>query len=213
MRYLLSCTVTLTAMVGLFPFALQAQEQGAASNGMVDTNILIVYLSRTGNTEAVAEIIHQQVGGDLVELKLKTPYPEDYDAIVAQVDRENETSYLPPLKTRIEDVQRYETVFLGFPTWDMQLPPPMKSFLSEYDLDGKTVIPFNTNGGYGVGSSLRQVESMCGDCTLLENFSIKGGLERDGIYLAIQGERREETRSKVTDWLRDIGVPRNVNAK
>lgn len=213
MQYLFSFTMVVTAIAGLFPFVSQAQEQSAASNGMADQSILIVYLSRTGNTEAIAEIIHQQVGGDLVELELETPYPEDYDAIVAQVDRENEMGYLPPLKTRIDDIQNYETVFLGFPTWDMQLPPPMKSFLSEYDLGGTTVIPFNTNGGYGLGSSLRQVESLCPDCSLLESFSIKGGLERDGIYLAIQDEKREKVRTQVTDWLRDIGVSRTLNAK
>lgn len=205
--------MALTAMVGLFSFVSQAHEQDAASNGMADKSILIVYLSRTGNTEAIAEIIHQQVGGDLVDLKLKAPYPEDYDAIVAQVDRENETSYLPLLKTRIEDIQRYETIFLGFPTWDMQLPPPMKRFLSEYDLGEKTMIPFNTNGGYGMGSSLRQIENLCPDCSLLEAFSIKGGLERDGIHLAIQGGRREEARSRIIAWLRDIGMPITLNAK
>lgn len=59
-------------------------------------SVLIVYLSRTGNTEAIAEMIHNEVGGTMVELELETPYPEDYDAIVAQVDRENETGYLPP---------------------------------------------------------------------------------------------------------------------
>src|SRR5699024_3835169 len=118
--------------------------------------VLIVYLSRTGNTEAVAEIIRQEVGGEMVELKLETPYPDDYDAIVAQVDQENERGYLPPLETAIENIREYDTLFIGFPTWDMQLPPPMKSFLSEYDLSGKTVIPFNTNGGYGLGSSLQQ---------------------------------------------------------
>lgn len=206
-----------TAVVSMFlsaeaPLSL-AQEKSEEALSKQYENTLVVYLSRTENTEAIAEIIHQQVGGDLVELELETPYPEDYDAIVAQVDRENEMGYLPPLKTRIDDIQGYETVFLGFPTWDMQLPPPMKSFLSEYDLGGMTVIPFNTNGGYGLGSSLRQVESLCPDCSLLESFSIKGGLERDGIYLAIQGERREEARTQVTDWLRDIGVSRIRNAK
>ena len=77
MKYLLSWPVVLTAMVGLFPFVSQAKEQGVASKGMDDKDILIVYLSRTENTEAIAEIIHQQVGGDLVELELETPYPED----------------------------------------------------------------------------------------------------------------------------------------
>lgn len=169
-------------------------------------NVLIVYLSRTGNTKAVAEIIHEQVGGTTVVLELESPYPEDYKAMVAQVDRENETGYLPPLKTKIENIQAYDTVFLGFPTWDMQLPPPMKSFLKEYDLSGKTVIPFNTNGGYGVGSSFQTVEDLSPGANVLEGFSIKGGLERDGILLAIAGERREEVKAEVVEWLRSIKV-------
>jgi len=168
--------------------------------------LLIIYLSRTGNTEAVAEIIRDEVGGDRVELELKTPYPKDYDAIVAQVDRENERGYLPAFKTQIENIQNYETVFIGFPTWDMQLPPPMKSFLNEYDLSGKTLIPFNTNGGYGLGSSIRKIEELCPDSTILESFSVRGGLERDGIYLDIKGERREEIRAQVIEWLWNIGM-------
>ncbi|WP_338218200.1 flavodoxin family protein [Algoriphagus sp. oki45] len=108
--------------------------------------ILIVYLSRTKNTKAVAEMIQQEVGGDLVELELVNPYPEDYRAIVAQVARENETGFLPLLKTKV-DLSKYDSIFLGFPTWGMQLPPPIKSFLRENDLDGKTVIPFNTHAG------------------------------------------------------------------
>lgn len=169
-------------------------------------DVLIVYLSRTGNTEAVAEIILDEVGGDIVELELETPYPEDYDAIVAQVARENETGTLPPLKTEIENIGDYNTVFVGFPTWGMRLPPPMKSFLNEYDLSEKTVIPFNTNGGYGLGSSIRQIEELCPDSKILESFSVRGGLERDGIYLDIKGDRREEVHAEAVEWLRNIGM-------
>ena len=169
-------------------------------------NILIVFLSRTNNTKAVAEIIRDEVCGEMVELELETPYPEDYDAIVSQVARENETGYLPPLKTEIENIRDFNTVFVGFPTWGMQLPPPMKSFLNKYDLSGKTVIPFNTNGGYGLGSSIRQVEELCPDSKILESFSVRGGLERDGIYLDIEGDRREEVRAQVIDWLQKIDM-------
>lgn len=169
-------------------------------------DILIVYLSRTGNTEAVAEMIRDEVGGEMVELELETPYPEDYDAIVAQVARENETGTLPPLKTEIENIGDYNTVFVGFPTWGMRLPPPMKSFLNEYDLSGKTVIPFNTNGGYGLGSSIRQIEELCPDSKILESFSVRGGLERDGVYLDIKGDRREEVHAEAVEWLRNIGM-------
>ena len=108
---------------------------------------MIVYLSRTNNTKAIAEIIQKNVGGTLVALKLVKPYPTDYHAVVTQVVRENQAGYLPPLKTKIDSIVSYDLVFVGFPTWDMQMPPPMKSFLKQYDLRGKTVIPFNTNAG------------------------------------------------------------------
>ena len=77
--------------------------------------ILIVYLSRTKNTKAVAEMIQEEVGGELVELELVSPYPENYRAIVAQVAQENESGFLP-LKTKITNLNQYEVVFLGFPT-------------------------------------------------------------------------------------------------
>src|SRR5690606_37859310 len=112
--------------------------------------ILIVYLSRTNNTKAVAEMIHENVGGRLVALELKTPYPENYKATVDQVARENETGFLPALKTTIDNIKKYDIVFIGFPTWGMQLPPPMKSFLKHHDLSGKMIVPFNTNGDYGI---------------------------------------------------------------
>lgn len=175
-----------------------------ADDGAGKEKILIVYETRTENTEAIAEIIHQEVGGHKVEMKLKTPYPEDYEAMVAQVDRENEIGYLPPLKTKIKKMQDYETVFVGFPTWDMQLPPPMKSFLNDYDLSGKTVIPFNTHGGYGIGSSFETVKKLCPDSRILQGFSIRGGLEKEGILLAIKGERREQAHEEVKDWLQRI---------
>src|SRR5688572_971476 len=123
--------------------------------------ILIVYLSRTNNTKTIAEIIHKNAGGTLVALELEKPYPENYRATVEQVVKENETGYLPPLKTKIDSIQNYNVVFVGFPTWGMKLPPPMKSFLKQYELSGKTIVPFNTNDGYGIGSSSDTVKELC----------------------------------------------------
>jgi len=165
--------------------------------------ILIVYLTRTKNTRAVAEMIQAQVGGDLVELELKNPYPENYQAIVAQVARENDSGFLPPLKTKV-DISKYDLIFLGFPTWGMKLPPPMKSFLNENDLSEKTVIPFNTNAGYGVGSSFDQVKELCPNSVILQGFSIKGGIERDGILFVMEGEKEKEAQKEVKKWLNDL---------
>src|SRR6266540_4017669 len=146
--------------------------------------ILIVYLSRTNNTKAIAEIIHNYVGGTLVALELEKPYPKNYQATVQQVVNENETGYLPPLKTTIDSIQNYDVVFIGFPTWAMQMPPPMKSFLHQYNLSGKTVIPFNTNAGYGVGSGFQTVKELCPNSKVLKGFFIRGGV--------IKGEKAKE---------------------
>ena len=67
--------------------------------------VLIVYLSRTNNTKAIAEIIQKQAGGKLVALELEKPYPDDYLATVQQVANENETGYLPPLKTKVNGIE------------------------------------------------------------------------------------------------------------
>lgn len=193
--------LTMSVAAALLTNARPAK--GSKGNG---AEVLIVVLSRTGNTAAIAGMIQEEVGGNLVELELVTPYPKHYDAIVAQVDRENETGYLPPLATKIADIRKYKTVLLGFPTWDMQLPPPMKSFLAQYDLKGKTVAPFNTNAGYGVGSSFSDLRARARGAKVLEGLSMEGGYEKKGVHLAIRNARAEEARAKVKTWLRLIGV-------
>ncbi len=168
--------------------------------------VLIVYLSRTNNTKVIAEIIHENVGGTLVGLMLEIPYPENYRAIVDQVAKENETGFLPPLKTKIDSIQKYDIVFIGFPTWGMQLPPPIKSFLRQYDLSGKTVAPFNTNGGYGIGSTFDTVKELCPNSKVLEGFSIKGGVERDGIHFVMEGEKQKQAKLDVKAWLERVKI-------
>jgi len=80
----------------------------------------------------------------------------------------------------------------------------MKSFLHQYNLSGKTVIPFNTNAGYGVGSGFRAVKELCPDSKVLEGFEMKGGVERDGQYLVIKDEKAKEAETKVKKWLQKI---------
>ena len=166
--------------------------------------ILIVYLSRTKNTKAVAEMIQKNVGGKLVAIELEKPYPENYQATVAQVASENQSGYLSPLKTKIDSIGQYDVVFVGFPTWGMQLPPPMKSFLKQYDLSGKTIIPFNTNGGYGIGSTFETVRQLCPNSKILEGYSTRGGLERDGQLLMIKDEKARQTQDEIKQWLEKL---------
>lgn len=187
------------------------KNNNAKADSTTDSSkILIVYLSRTNNTKAIAEIIQSIIGGTLVALELEKPYPENYRATVQQVVKENETGYLPPLKTKIDSMEKYDIIFLGFPTWDMKMPPPMKSFLHQYNLSGKTIIPFNTNAGYGVGSGFQTVKELCPDSKVLEGFEIKGGVERDGVLFVIKDEKAKEAETKVKRWLEKIKVATSV---
>lgn len=173
---------------------------------MSSNKVLIVYLSRTKNTKAIAEIIHKQVGGKLIAIELQNPYPKNYKATVNQVASENETGYLPPLKTKIDSLEKYDVVFVGFPTWGMKLPPPIKSFLHQYNLSGKTVIPFNTNAGYGKGSSFDTIKELCKNSKILEGYVIKGGEERDGKLLVIKEQKAVEAETEIKRWLSKIKV-------
>lgn len=202
-------TILFSLIMGIavnLVFAGCSKAQRRPADAVAGKKVLIVYLTRTKNTEAVALMIQKEVGGRLVALELVNPYPENYQAQVAQVVHENETGFLPPLKTRIDSIETYDVVFVGFPTWDMKMPPPMKSFLHQYDLSGKTVIPFNTNAGYGVGSGFDSVRALCPNSMVLEGFSIKGGKERDGIMLAIKDEQAAQTAAAVKQWLQKIGI-------
>src|SRR5580704_5170888 len=131
--------LTISTILCLASGPSRAQQPAANSQRVPpEKNTLIVYLSRTNNTKAIAEIIHQQVGGTLVALELETPYPADYRETVQQVVRENETGFLPHLKTKIDRIEQYDFVFLGFAACGMQLLPPVKGFLYQYNLKGKT---------------------------------------------------------------------------
>lgn len=200
---------TLWFCAGMILLSCCSKAQNTPPENIVslkDKKVLIVYLSRTKNTKAVADIIHQHTGGDLVALELQNPYPENYQQIVAQVSEENNKGYLPPLKTKIDSIKKYDLIFVGFPTWGMQLPPPMKSFLTQYDLSGKTIVPFNTHAGYGTGSALQTIKSLCPDSKILQEYATKGGVERDGILFVMQGEKEVQVKEEVRKWLKQIGL-------
>ncbi|WP_375038346.1 flavodoxin family protein [Acinetobacter sp. RW6] len=187
-----------------------AQTISPSSNPNVQGNAkaLIVYLSRTKNTEALAKMVQDKVGGELVALELQNPYPENYQAIVRQVDEENQKGYLPSLKTQIDNIGQYDVIFVGFPTWDMQLPPPVKSFLKQYeaDLNGKTIVPFNNNAGYGMGQSLTQFNQYCRGCQMVQSIELRGGIERDGILFVMEGERANQAKTEIAQWLQNLSV-------
>ena len=198
-RFLQVTSAGIIASV-LLPSCTQAQKTST------DAKQLIVYLSRTKNTKAVAEIIQQYTAADLAAIELVNPYPANYRQIVEQVARENETGFLPALKTKIENLEKYNTVFIGFPTWGMKLPPPVKTFLTQNNLAAKKIVPFNSNAGYGVGSSFKSVRSLCSKSNVLKGFQTQGGIERDGVLFVMEGNKKTQVENEVTAWLKGLGL-------
>lgn len=184
----------------------KGQTPSETPDSLEDKKILIVYLSRTKNTKAIADIIQRKTGGISVGIELEKPYPDHYQTMVDQVAEENRTGYLPPLKTKIQNMESYDIIFIGFPTWGMQLPPPLKSFLTEHDLIGKTIIPFNTNAGYGIGTSFETVKKLAPNSKILEGYSTQGGKERDGILFVMEGTKEKQVDKEIEQWLNKIGI-------
>ncbi|MEM0152856.1 MAG: flavodoxin [Ignisphaera sp.] len=159
---------------------------------MVDQT-LIVYYSWSGNTRKVARIIHEIVGGDIVELEPEEPYPKSYNATLERAKREIQSGYRPPLKTKIEKIETYGTVFIGSPNWWGTIAPPITSFLSQYNLSGKTIAPFFTHGGGGLQRMLDDLKKLCPNAKILQPFVVYGG-------------GRGNLKDRVHRWLVEIGV-------
>jgi flavodoxin len=153
--------------------------------------ILVVYFSHSGDTREIANQIQKSMEGDIFEVKAVKPYPNDYDAVVKQARQELESGYKPALKTKIENIKSYDLVFIGYPNWCNTFPAPVKTFLSEYDLSGKTIVPFCTHEGSGLGRSAMDIAKLCPKSTVLDGVAIRGGDVKTA-------------QNNVSEWLRII---------
>lgn len=171
---------------------------------------LVIYLSRTRNNKVLAEFIAQTVGGDLVEIKTQQPYPKDYQLMRSQVLNELNNEVLSPLDHSL-NLQPYQQIFIVFPTWAMRLPPPIKTFLSTHNLNGKIIMPLNTNAGYGVGSGFDEIEKLASGATVYQGLSIKGGNEREGNLFVMQGATLKQAQINIQTWLQAMPIKSKPN--
>ncbi len=163
----------------------------AACAKEVSKRQLVAYLTRSGNTRVIAGTLHRALQADLFEIRPARPYPEAYEAHVAQAARESASGYEPPLAVTIPNIGDYDEVFLGFPIWGETAPPPIRSFLKAHDLRGKVLRPFITHGGYGVGRSLAVLSAHAPAARIEPPFVMEADQER-------------RTLNQVNSWLGQI---------
>ncbi|MBW2437567.1 MAG: NAD(P)H-dependent oxidoreductase [Deltaproteobacteria bacterium] len=159
-------------------------------------DILIAYYSWHGNTRKIAELIERQTGGTLFEIEPVQPYTTDYRVLVEQAKEEIQSGFQPELKA-MPGITSYTVVFLGTPIWWHTMAPPLAAFIDCFDLDNKTVAPFHTHGGGGVGSFEEDIAKMCPNSTITKGF---GAYERGG----------SETIAQIDSWLSSIGLQSRI---
>lgn len=153
---------------------------------------LVVYFSHTGNTENVANFIHQAVGGDIVKLETEEQYTDNYNDLLDIAQEEKNENARPALSTKIDNIDEYDTIFLGYPIWWGDMPMAIYTFLDEYDLLGKTIAPFVTSGGSGLSGTPSNIQDEEPEANVTEGLSIRDN-------------NSENSQSAVNSWLSEIG--------
>ncbi|HEX3046844.1 MAG TPA: flavodoxin, partial [Bacillota bacterium] len=121
------------------------------------------------------------------------PYSSNYGAVVEQAKQEQESGYRPKLKTKIANIKSYDVVFVGYPNWWGTMPMAVFTFLEEYDLSGKTIAPFCTHEGSGLGQSVTDIAKLCPKSAILDG-------------LAVRGRMVKNAQNEVSEWLRKIKI-------
>lgn len=165
---------------------VQNNQEGGAGK------VLVVYFSHTGNTENVANFIHQAVGGDVVKLETEEQYTDDYNDLLDIAQEEKNENARPALSTKIDNIDEYDTIFLGYPIWWGDMPMAIYTFLDEHDLSGKTIAPFVTSGGSGLSGTPSNIQDEEPEANVTEGLSVRDS-------------NSENSQSAVNSWLSEIG--------
>lgn len=132
---------------------------------------LIVYFSYTGNTRMIANKIKEKLDCDILEIETVKPYSKDYDTVVNDEQNSEASNHLPEIKQINIDLSDYDTIILGTPVWWYRPCPAIRTFLTENNLDGKTIIPFATNAGW-LGRTFNEIKKLCPNSNIENEMNI-----------------------------------------
>ena len=160
-----------------------------AVDTVTSASVVVDQNGATGTNAFVAQMIQQNVGGDLHTIIVAEPYPADFDAVVS----ENHSEDNRELSSKVENMDQYDVVFIGYPVWATTLPQAVQTFLTDYDFSGKTVIPFCTHDGYGAGRSFSTVAELAAGANTLDG-------------LAIHAPEVIEAKGTIEQWIDSLGL-------
>jgi flavodoxin len=174
---------------------------------MAGPKSLIVYFSRKGNnyvdgkienllignTEVIAKKIQGLTGSEIFRIRTVRSYPEDYTETTNVAQEEKRGNARPELTEKVEDINSYDVIYIGYPNWWGTMPMALFTFLESYDLSGKTIVPYCTHEGSGMGSSEGDIKRLCPKAKVLSGLVIRGG----------SVDRADED---VANWLKELDL-------
>ena len=170
------------------------------------THILVAYFSQAGeqynvgvvekgNTQIVAEMIAEETDADLFHIERKEAYPSTYNDLLSAAQDEQKNNVRPELSAAVDNWDDYDTIFLGYPIWWGDMPMPVYTFLESYDFSGKTVIPFDTNGGSGLADTVSAITKACPGATVRDGLAVTGTDAQ---------KKQDKVKGEVQDWLQSL---------
>ena len=169
----------------------------AAENSGVDAIASASYTTidgvAVGRVRALADMIQEGTGGDLFSIRTSVVYPADGGELIDYADQEQRENARPELVDHIDNLDQYDTIFIGYPNWWADMPMALYSFFDAYDLSGKTIVPFNVHNGSRFSNTIRTIEELEPNATVIE----------DGFTVS---ERNvADAAGDVADWLEGLG--------
>jgi flavodoxin len=148
---------------------------------------------QVGNTEVAAKMIQKLTGDDMFQIRTVKDYPVGYNETTEVAKQELRQKARPALSSRVDNLDDYDVIVLGYPNWWGTMPMAVFTFLEAYDFSGRTVIPFCTHEGSGLGRSETDIRQTCPDVKVLRGISINGG--------SVQRAEND-----LSAWLRKSGI-------
>lgn len=169
----------------------------AAENSGVDAEASASYSDvdgeAKGRMQALAEMIQEETGGDLFSIQTEGTYPADGGELIDYAAEEQDGDARPALSTHIDNLDDYDTIFIGYPNWWADLPQPLYTFFDEYDFSGKTIIPFNSHNGSRFSNTIETIRELEPDAEVIE----------DGF--TVNERNVPDAAGDIADWLEGLG--------
>ena len=169
-----------------------------AENAVLDEDVDAVSspsVISPGNVQQLAGWVQEETGGDLFSIRVADPYPSDWDECLARANQERGDNARPELVENVDNLDQYDTVFLGYPNWWYGVPMALLSFLEENDLSGKQVYLFCSHGTGGLANSVELITEAAPDAVISDN--IFDCYEEDAA----------SSREDIQGWVRELGIP------